>query len=50
MWGQCLTKNLKVLLITLVLEYETVMFERQHQYSSLFGKFEADQHKFCELQ
>ena len=50
MWGRCLTKNLKVLLITLVLEYETVMFERQRQYSSLFSKFEADQHKFCELQ
>ena len=26
------------------------MFERQHQYSSLFGTFEADQRKICELQ
>ena len=34
----------------LVQKLETVMFERQHQYSSLFGTFKADQCKVCELQ
>ena len=29
---------------------ETVTFERQCQYSSLFGRLEADQRKVCELQ
>ena len=33
--GWCPTKNLGVL---------------QRQYSSLFGRFEADQYKVCELQ
>ena len=34
----------------LVQKLETVMFERQHQYTSLFGTFKADQRKVCELQ
>ena len=34
----------------LVQKLETVMFERQHQYTSLFGTFKADQCKVCELQ
>ena len=34
----------------LVQKLETVMFERQHQYSSLFGTFKADQRNVCELQ
>ena len=43
------TKNLEVLLY-LVQELETVTFERQRQYSSLFGRLEADECKVCELQ
>ena len=40
-------KNLEVLLVQ---ELETVTFERQRQYSLLFGRLEADQCKVCELQ
>ena len=29
---------------------KTVTFERQCQYSSLYGRLEADQRKVCELQ
>ena len=34
----------------LVQELGTVTFERQRQYSSLFGRLEADQRKVYELQ
>ena len=46
--GRCPTKNLKVLLEISCLR-ETVMFERQRQYSLLLGRLEPDQHKVCEL-
>ena len=36
--------------VLLVQELETVTFERQHQYSSLFGRLESDQRKVCELE
>ena len=36
--------------VLLVISLETVTFERQHQYSSLFGRVESDQRKVCELQ
>ena len=40
-------KNLEALCVQ---KLETVTFERQRQYSSLFSRLEADQCKFCELQ
>ena len=41
---------LPLLLLYLVQELETVTFEIQRQYSSLFGRLKADQRKVCELQ
>ena len=43
------TKNLKILLVISCPKLETVTFERQHQYSLLFGRFEADQRKVSAL-